>query len=567
MKKLFVLAVLAILLSAPPASAQLGFVGRFLDSYQTPTVDAPVFTTTETLPVELTSLATADGVPIRINDVIGLALQSNLQLAISRYAPLNSTYGIQSARANFDPSLNLQGRVGRSSSVSGNTTEGTGAISNLSGNYSIGYSHNLLYGTSYGVNFNVSRSASNRISATRNPEWRASVQYSFSQPVLRGFGRAVNEAPIIVARNNVEQSEIQFEQQVQNTVVEAINSYWDLVASHEQIRVQEAALERAERTYQDNLIQVEIGTLAQIDVLQAEQSVASQRESVITSQASLTQREDALKTMITRTPDPGLVLLALNPVEAIRDRTEEIIPVDQAIQMALLNRPEMRQAELALQNANIQLNVARNNLLPNLNLDVSYTQQGAGGTELIRPPGDPLGEPIAVIPGGLVDAFGQVFRNDFSSYQVGFSLQIPLGNRSSQAAASQRIISQRQSESDLALTAQSIAAEVRDAYNQIRTAQARIDTTRLSRQLAITRLEAEERRNQLGASAIRFVLDEQQNLRTAELAELNSLVAYVKAVVNYDRAIGRILNRYNIEIEEQNTPSIVSVGFADEGDE
>jgi outer membrane protein TolC len=108
---------------------------------------------------------------------------------------------------------------------------------------------------------------------------------------------------------------------------------------------------------------------------------------------------------------------------------------------------------------------------------------------------------------------------------------------------------------------------VRDAYNQIRTAQARIDTTRISRQLAITRLEAEERRNQLGASAIRFVLDEQQNLRTAELAELNSLVAYVKAVVNYDRAIGRILNRYNIEIEEQNTPSIVSVGFADEGDE
>ena len=559
MTKYVTLSVLTAMLIATPASAQ-NFFGRFLDRYQVPEVDAPILTTSPALPVSLIALVQDEGLPLRVTDIIQLALESNLDIGISRYNPLISQYAIESAFQQFDPSLTFSGSVNRSTAASVTQIDGADVNRRLSGNYSVTYNHNLEYGSNYSVRFTVNRSSTNSGFSTVNPSYNGSLTYNFSQPLLRGFGREINTSQITIARNNLEQSEIQFEQQVMALVVQATNSYWDLVAAHEDIRVQEGALERAQSTYEDNVRQVEIGTLAPIEVVQAEQAVASGRESLINSQASLTLLEDSIKTLITRVPDPALVLLRLNPIEDIRNRTDEIIPVEDAIRQALLNRPEMRQAELAIRNSEINLKVATNNLLPQLDLTAQYTQTGVGGQPQAGGgiPGLPgSGGQTLDIPGW---PFAQIFGFDFTGYQVGFSLQIPLGNRAARATVAQRTIQQRQTISQEALTAQGIALEVRNAYNLIATSRARIDAAEVSRVLAERRLEAENRKLQLGASSIRFVLDEQQNLTSAERTELSALVAYVKAVVAYDNAIGRILVRNNIQIQEQRQPSIARVG-------
>ncbi len=557
--------VLAGWLAATPASAQ-NFVTRIVDRYQTPVVEAPILETTESLSPELIALVRDEGLPLTVNDTIRLALESNLGIGINRYAPIIAEYAIAAAYQQFDPTLTLQGTVNRRSQAAITILDGADISRNLTGNYSITYNHNLEYGTNYSVRFSVNRNSSNSSFSTVNPSYNGSLQYSFTQPLLRGFGRDINTSAITIARNNVEQSEIAFEQQVMNTIVQATNSYWDLVGAREGIRVQQGALERAQQTYEDNMRQVEIGTLAPIEVVQAEQAVASARESLIVAQASLTTLEDNIKTMITRTPDPALVLLRLNPVEDIRNRVDEILPVEDAIQRALLNRPEMRQASLAIENADINRRVAENNLLPQLSLTGSYTQTGIGGHANPNAGfgGFDLVPGMVPDPGGLSGAFADIFGFDFTSYSVGFSLQIPLSNRSAQANVAQRVVQQRQAMSQEALTAQQIALEVRDAYNQIGTSRARIDAARLSRELAERRLDAENRKFELGASSIRFVLDEQQNLTQAETTEIQALVAYVKAVVAYDDAIGRTLERNNVQIQEQSQPTIARVGAIEE---
>ena len=568
MKKYMTLAVitgLTGLIFATPASAQ-NFVSRFLARYQIPAVQAPVLETSQTLSPSLTSLAQNEGLPLRVSDVIQLALESNLGIGVNRFQPLLSEYAINAAYQQFDPSLTLSGTVGRNTQAAFTQLDGADVSRTLSGNYSVNYNQNLEYGSSYSVQLSVNRNSSNSTFSTVNPSYRGTLRYQFTQPLLRGFGRDINTSQITIARNNLEQSEIQFEQQVMNLVVQATNSYWDLVAAHEDIRVQEGALARAQQTYEDNLRQVEIGTLAPIEVVQAQQAVAGTRESLIVAQASLTLLEDNIKTMITRVPDPALVLLRLNPIEDIRNRTDQILPVEGAIQQALLNRPELRQAELAIRNAGINLRVAENNLLPQLNLTGSYTQTGLGGSQLITSGGG-FGlenRVITRIPGGVGGAFSDIFGFDFTGYQVGFTLQIPLSNRSAQANVARNVVQQRQVISQQALTAQQIALEVRNAYNQIATSQARIEAASVSRELAERRLDAENRKFELGASSIRFVLDEQQNLTQAETTEIRALVAYVKAVVAYDNAIGRSLERNNIQIQEPNEPTIARIGTSPE---
>jgi outer membrane protein len=561
MKKYVTMSILTGLLIAAPASAQ-NFFGRFLDRFQEPQVDAPILQTTDALPVSLTALTQADGLPLRVSDVIQLALESNLSIGVNRFNPLISQYAIDTAYQQFDPTMTFSGTVNRSTAASATQIDGADVNRRLTGTYQISYNHNLDYGSNYSVSFRMNRSSTNSSFSTINPSYNGTLTYGFTQPLLRGFGRDINTSQITIARNNLEQSEIQFEQQVMALVVQATNAYWDLVAAHEDIRVQEGALERAQRTYMDNVRQVEIGTLAPIEVVQAEQAVASQREGLIVSQASLVQLEDTIKTMITRVPDPALVLLRLDPIDDIRDRTNEILPIEGAIRQALLNRPEMRQAELAIRNSEINLKVSKNNLLPQLDLTAQYSQSGIGGSRNVISGGGFGGgqQVVTVIPGGIGGAFSDIFGFDFTGYQVGFSLQIPLGNRAARATVAQRTIQQRQTISQEALLRQQIATEVRDAYNQIATSQARIEAAEVSRELAERRLDAEERKFQLGASSIRFVLDEQQNLTSAQTTEIRALVAYVKAVVAYDNAIGRTLERNNIEIEERNQPSIARVG-------
>ncbi len=558
MKKYVIMVALCGLFSSATASAQNPF-RNFLDRYKPPQIDLAALETSDSPSASLTAMAQQDGgLPLGVNDVIRLMLENNLDIGVSRFSPMTSQYLIETLFGRFEPTLTLSANVNRSTTPSGSQLDGAASNSRLNGFYTATYSQQLKTGTAYSVRFQVNRSSTNSAFSTVNPSYNGSLVYSVSQPLLRNYGRLINTNQIRIARNNLNISEIQFEQQMMDLVTQAHNLYWDLVFSREDIKVQQESLQLAQRTLEDNQKQVEIGTLAPIEVVQAESEVASRREGLVLANYSKTRLEDNVKRLISRVPDPALVLLSLNPTDDVRGRgNDQIVPVAEAIRLALLNRPEMRQIAIQVQNNDFDLEFARNQLLPQFDVTASYTQSGLGGTQNIREFG---ASSVTQIPGGIGGAFSDIFGFDFTGYQVGFSLQIPLSNKSAQANHTRLITQKRLNESREAATAQAIATEVRDAFNQIEMNLARIEAAEIARELAVRRLDAEQRKFRLGASAIRFVLQEQRNLTQAQTTEIRSLVDYVKAVVGYDRAMGRTLERNNIQIEQQLRPSIASTG-------
>jgi len=218
--------------------------------------------------------------------------------------------------------------------------------------------------------------------------------------------------------------------------------------------------------------------------------------------------------------------------------------VEEAIRYALENRPELRQVSLSLENNDLDLKYQKNQLLPSLSVNAGYFQSGVGGNLIDR------NTQQIVNTGGLGDAFAQIFKYDFTGYSVGFNLTIPLSNKSAQAEYS-RLMTQKQStEARRTQLAQAIALQVRNAHSTVEMNRARIAAAEKTLELAKKQLEAEQKKFQLGSGQIRFVLEEQTNVTAAQTSEIQSLVNYTKALVEFDKAIGRTLKKNNIEIDK-----------------
>src|SRR5206468_1607935 len=263
-------------------------------------------------------------------------------------------------------------------------------------------------------------------------------------------------------------------------------------------------MDLAQETLSDNEIQVRIGTLAPIDVVQAESEVANRRVQYVTSTFTEVQTQDQVKKLITSRGDPGLVLAKLMPAQGVpKPEASDTMPVEQAIKVALENRPEMKQLQLDLENKKIDLDYTKNQLLPTVDVLASYTQNGVGGKETVRNGFGPTAPIIAQYNGGLTDAFGQLFGYGYTGYAVGFSVQIPLRNRAAQGDNARAVTDERIAEQRISSQAQQIALEVRNALTQVEMNRARIEAATKARELAERRLEAEQKKFDLGASTDR----------------------------------------------------------------
>src|SRR5437867_2973373 len=313
-------------------------------------------------------------------------------------------------------------------------------------------------------------------------------------------------------------------------------------------------MDLAQKTLSDNEIQVRIGTLAPIDVVQAESEVANRRVQYVTSTYTEVQTQDQVKKLITVQGDPGLLLAKLTPTQGVlKPNASDVLPVEEAIKVALENRPEMRQLQLDLENRNIDLDYAKNQLLPSVDVLASYTQTGVAGAKATNTSGFFNSGGATVNPdlvGGVGTAFGQVFSYNYTGYSVGVSVQIPLRNRAAQGDNARAATEKRIAENRITAQAQQIALEVRNALTQVDMNKARIEAATRARELAERRLEAEQKKFDLGASTIRFVLEEQRNVAQAQTDELQAIVNYTKALVDTDRAMGMTLKKNNIEIEK-----------------
>src|SRR5262245_45856568 len=542
-----VISILLVITLAVPAMASSDWVEEFLRRYE-PSKDSPQVASLSTSAIG--QLVRTGELPVTLNDVINLMIDNNLDIRSNRLGPRSSYWQSLVFYRALQPSLRFVFNRTRNTTLSTNQVNGTVPnVSQLRTNYSVGFSQALSTGTSLSVDATMNRVESTSNFNIFNPSYTGLISYSIGQHLLRDRGRLPNTRQIIVAQNNEKMSEIAFEIQLTSLIAQAQKGYWDLVFAGQDLGVKKRSLDLAQTTLEENKMKVEIGTLAPIDVVQTQADVAARREQLVVSTFNVTSAEDQIKKMTSSDKDPSIFLIKLRAQDLPKGPEAVQIPtLEDSIKIALENRPEMRQALLDTQNKDIDVQYTRNQRLPVFDVTASYNQNGAGGTRIER--SGLAGGISNRIPGGIGDSFGQLFGYNYTGYAFGFSFVLPLSNKAAAADYERALNEQRLSKSKVDVTAQQIALDVRNALTQVEMNRARIETAKITRELAQKKMDAEQQKFSLGTSTLRFVLEEQRNVAMAESNELQTEVNFTKSLVDLDKAIGLTLSKNNIELEK-----------------
>ena len=456
----------------------------------------------------------------------------------------------------FDPFFNLALSDYHHSQPQNNTVStGTSNLISNQATGSAGYQQAFSTGTSFNLSYLSNRYDTNSRRSNYNPYTAAGLGLTITQPLLQGFGIDVNRRFIKIAANEQKIADLIFDQQLMSTVSSVVRLYWDLVSLREDVRVKEQAVTAAQKLYDDNRQQVEVGTLAPLQLKRAAAEVARAKLDLINSQSLVDQQEVILKNVLTRTgaSDPTLENVHIIPLDHITiPLQDEFPPTSQLVVEALRNRPDLLQAQIEIQNAGLSLKGSKNELLPQLNIVAGLTNNALAGAVNPDAQGS-LGLPISPDPfltGGSGTVLSQILRRNYPDYGIGFQLNIPLRNRVARADVARDQLMLRQSEVRLKVAENQVRVEVENALVAVRRARASYDAAVETRQLQEEALDAEQQRLSVGQSTSFFVVQYQRDLAQARSTEVISLGNYAKARAALDRALGRTLDVNNISLEE-----------------
>lgn len=483
---------------------------------------------------------------LSLADAIQLTLENNTDIKLNQLQLDAARWNLRKTYAPFDPVLLSSFAPQRSTSPSITQLAGASTLSSLSQNFSSQYSQLFQSGTQYNVSWNAYRSATNSSFATLNPSISSALTVSLTQNLLRNRGFFAARAPLVIAQRNLKQTRASFEASVMDSVLRAINQYWDVVQARESLKVTQSALDMAEATYKQNKRMLELGALPPLDIYRSETQVAQQKLQLIRSQYTLRQVEDELRRTIGADLDPSTAVLDLDLTEPA-ENAADMAPVDlvAALQQALQSRPELEALHLQSANDDTNLKLAHNNLQPDLSISSFYSMNGVGGNQLGT---DVNGNPIVVSNGGLSDALDQLGSRNFPGYGMTLTLRLPLRNRGAEADLGNALVSKRRDLYSLRREEQQVTIDVKHAADQLEQAKLSVTAAKTARDLAQKNLEAEQRKYELGAETIFFVLDAQTQLSQAEQNVVQAQIDLHRAVAQMDRATGALLGRYKIDV-------------------
>jgi len=562
---------------------------------------------------------------ITLQDAVELALENSLDIAVARYNPwiadtdiLRTKSGglgrgtpgadFPTSQANIDPFNQFPSYdpiLSATTSLDSRTTpvnnpflSGTGLGANVQGLHShasifdIAYQQSFTPGTTVNLAWNNTRSSSTSAANFFNPTVQGSLSVGFSQQLLNGFGAFVGRRNILIAKNNRKIADLVFVNQAITTVTSAINAYWELVYARENVKVQQQAVAVSEKLYNDNKKQLEIGTMAPLDVTRAASEVASDRQNLIVAQTTQLQDEQVLKNAMTKNPlAPNLINVEIIPTDLpTPPAATESASFEDAIQEAFVKRPDLQEQVYNLKNSGVEVRATKNALLPTLTLSGQYNSSGLAGNSPITgtpvivatpaPIVDSKGNPVTITGAGGVQTpifqstttspivgtsqqgFGtaqnQIFTNQFPDYFASLNLFLPLRNRSAQADNARAMLTQRQLETQLQQLKNAALLDVRNTYIALEQDRARVDAAIKARELQRQTFEAEQKKYTLGASTVYNVILTQRDYVTAEGVELRALADLNEAKANFERAVGRTLEVNRVTIASTGTKSGLS---------
>lgn len=558
---------------------------------------------------------------LTLQDAVELALENSMDLAVQRYYPWLADVGILKAASggssfgtpgaaisgssanlspfafnitSYDPLFSVSTSFDDRTTpinnpfISGTGTAGATGLVSHTAQYNTQYSQFFPTGTSLTVNYNNTRASNSAAANFFNPDVQTAMFVTVNQSLLSGFGLAVNRRNIVISKNNRKIADLAFTQQAITTVTNTITAYWELVYARENVKVQQQAVTVAEKLYNDNKKQLEIGTMAPLDVTRAQSELATDRQNLIAAQTTQLQDEQTLKNAITKNPlDPKVVNVEIIPKDLPAPPAQlEAANFEQALSEAFQKRPELLEQDYNLKNAAIDVHATRNALLPTATLTATYGSQGLAGNSVTTtaatiagaPVVNAAGQPVTVLDSagnpvtiflpttqltptgvnaaGVGTSNSQVFHNQFPDYAVSLGITIPIRNRSLQADNQRAMLVQRQLEAQKQQLRNAAILDVRNTYIALEQDRARVEAARTARELQQQTFDAEQKKYQLGASTVYLVIQTQRDLIAAQGTELRALTDLVEAKANYERALGRTLDVNNVSIADSRSGEV-----------
>jgi outer membrane protein TolC len=479
---------------------------------------------------------------------------------------VSSTLGQGPPITSFDPILTGSLQMDRAFSLSSNGFNGVPVVNQNTGTANFAYQQGLASGTAISIGFNNSHITNNIPFTTLLPQVSSSFQFKLTQHLLQGFGFAPNTRFIRIAKNNRELTDVAFRLQIIDSVDQIENIYWDLVYAYENARVQQESLSFAQKTLSDTKKQVEIGSLAPIEVVRSQSTVAQDQQLVTTAQTNLQLEQLLMKNALTRTlKDPVLANAEVIPTSTTDfPAQEEVVPTEDLINQALRHRAELVESRIDLNSRSVSNKAVRSALLPTLDLYAYYGGSGLGGdlnpitpfcssaaasTSLCIPPGS-IPSQFNSGPVGYGTALQNLVTSAAPDKGLGLSLNIPIRNRAAQSLQIRSELEYRQAEMRQQQIENQVGIEVRNAQYAVQQNRASVESAKAALDLARQSLDAEQKKYQFGTSTTTLVLQYESQLATAESTLVNATVAYEKSRIELDRATGSLLDHNGISVDD-----------------
>ncbi|HTK29448.1 MAG TPA: TolC family protein [Vicinamibacterales bacterium] len=475
---------------------------------------------------------------VSIDDAVKLALEQNLGIRIQRIEPQVSDVGVAQAKSfwvpNFTTGFSQNGQTQQPTSALSGSSQ---SILNNQFSSAVGLSETLPWGGSYNAGWNSSRFTSTNLFQSFSPQLNSTLNLSYTQPLLRNFSIDQIRQQVKISQKARDLSDIQLQSVVSQTLRSVKNAYWDLVYSIDNLKAQQESLALAQQSLKDNQKRVEIGTMAPIDIVQAQAEVASNEQGVIVADAAIKTAQDNLRTLIL---DPGAadfwtVTFEPTDVPAFREQT---LDVDAAVRTALDKRLDLHAAKNSLEQSDVNIRYFRNQILPDVTAQVNYITTATGGTQLspVDLAAIAAGESATrsvVSNRGFGSVVGDVLQSAYPNWTVGVQIGYPLGSSTARANLARARLQYQEAQTQYKNLEMQVATQVRLIARNVQTNQKRVLSARAARELQEKKLEAEEKKLAAGMSSSFFVFQAQRDLAVARTAELQAVSDYNKSLVDF----------------------------------
>ena len=516
---------------------------------------------------------------LTLDEAIRLTLEQNNDVSVARMETAIAREDVRAARGVFDPrlvpALTYQRSTTASASAIGGATNGAFDQNQLAG--ALGLDGRTPWaGGRFSVDFAATRLESGNQFARLNPQFPSSLGASYIQPLLRGRAIDPERRQILLARRAADLTDAQLIQVVMDQLTLVEEAYWNLVFAARNLEVQTQALAQAQAQVTSNERQAQGGTLAPIDVIEAQTQAANFRQAAASAQQSLTEAENRLKRLMAASRTADIWNQPLAPAE-VMDRPLPALSLDDAVRLALVRRPELAALETLRAQNEIDQRFFRDQTKPQLDLVGSYTLSGLAGGPLAST-GNPLGGTDAAflarlndlslraglpaietppstgttVPdffvGGYGASLGNIFARRFPSAFIQLQMDLPIRNTTARANVARADIAAAQIARQRQQLEQAIEAEVRNALQAVQSSQDRLDASSSARRNALEQYESERRRFDAGLSTVFLVLERQTALVTAQGRELRARADLNQAIAFLDRAVGGTLERHGVKL-------------------